>query len=1071
MANNVNNGITGVIDIPGALRSRGAADGDQVGGVVAYAGDIYDTIAGKNQATINAEVQQALNTETSVSYNDLTNKPFSVTTSSSGVNIKAGTFDPNTTNHSFAIGAESITLSANNSVALGKGCKSDALEIVLGRYNVQASGCPLIVGCGTSDSNRKNAIVVGPDDKVFINGINGYTGGSVSSIMSTDTSFTTYMTNIGSRIASLENAEITAEDVTYDSSETYSNGTVGNAIQTGITASAASAAAAAQSASTASGYYSDILTAMGNLGSGEAVAAQVALNQADIAGLKSDIVVNLSTRYNTSYANLSAALTALNSDAATDAAAIKKAGVSIKFINSSTNKCEQWNLKASSWSIDTSDWTLDADGSVTNGKLKLPFELEKPSNDTYVTQASEIGYGGGSVKNTLDLTCGKLDSEFGSNKSYDKDILTGAGFVSSHNEDTASTNYSHTRIAVSLGDVVTIKTTVVGAAPTYVLIANNSVIATGATYQSATETTITLTITAGDELAINCHQNGYSTFSITHNHYGNTTSQIEKNTSDINRLLSSLGQPAYSITYDSDDYSDLVWNGTTVTTISGYKGIIVPLIEGNIITVSIATTITLYSSMPENGVNTNYLRTIPKQQAYTVQSTDKYMLITLKVADQPSTTVSVAASGVYAELDATQDEIDSIGAQIPDLSPIEADVAALEQEVFGGTTYKYNKTLVIPNGERIAKFDSSPNLFTNGTKILACLSADANTGGKGSLYGYKGSTPVSLGGFTAIGTEVEITLSDNYDYLQFYESQGTAGFTFYVKIVDSAIVGLRELCTQSTKFNRIIVVDARGGGDYTSFTDAINNAGDSSSNPVTILVMPGVYETDTYQGVLNDGYGDRRYLSIIGTDKNNCIIESHNGAYATFDDNGVTKLDDGAPLKIGGNVYIANLTIRCYDDDTSYRGGTLQYHRSYTIHLDNNVDSGNVLEIHNCNLYNDHWSVIGIGIRPNYEIKITDCDIYCNVDGNEYSNENVGAIYCHAMANHSGGMLSVRRCKIHAIGTKAVRYEHHNTGNAIFEYEFIGNSAKESIVSAISSSLTQSDFCYGNNKDYMNITT
>lgn len=60
MANNINNGITGVIDIPGALRSRGAADGNQVGGVVAYAGDIYDTTAGKNQASINEEFDAKL---------------------------------------------------------------------------------------------------------------------------------------------------------------------------------------------------------------------------------------------------------------------------------------------------------------------------------------------------------------------------------------------------------------------------------------------------------------------------------------------------------------------------------------------------------------------------------------------------------------------------------------------------------------------------------------------------------------------------------------------------------------------------------------------------------------------------------------------------------------------------------------------------------------------------------------------------------------------------------------------------------------------------------------------------
>jgi hypothetical protein len=35
-------------------------------------------------------------------------------------------------------------------------------------------------------------------------------------------------------------------------------------------------------------------------------------------------------------------------------------------------------------------------------KLKLPFELEKPSSNEFVTQASEVGYGEGSVKDALD---------------------------------------------------------------------------------------------------------------------------------------------------------------------------------------------------------------------------------------------------------------------------------------------------------------------------------------------------------------------------------------------------------------------------------------------------------------------------------------------------------------------------------------------------------------------------------------------------------------------------------------------------------------------------------------------
>lgn len=110
------------------------------------------------------------------------------------------------------------------------------------------------------------------------------------------------------------------------------------------------------------------------------------------------VVIDLSTKYSTSYANLSDALTALNADTSV----IKIGGMNIKFINSTTNKYEQWNLKALSWSTNISDWALNVDGSVTNDKLKLPLELEKPSINKYVTQASEIGYGNNDVANALD---------------------------------------------------------------------------------------------------------------------------------------------------------------------------------------------------------------------------------------------------------------------------------------------------------------------------------------------------------------------------------------------------------------------------------------------------------------------------------------------------------------------------------------------------------------------------------------------------------------------------------------------------------------------------------------------
>ena len=84
---------------------------------------------------------------------------------------------------------------------------------------------------------------------------------------------------------------------------------------------------------------------------------------------------------------------------------VRKGGMTVKFINSTSRKYEQWNLKASSWSTNTSDWALDVDGSVTDGKLKVPFELVNPDAQTPVTRAECVGYGANSnVKEKITLS-------------------------------------------------------------------------------------------------------------------------------------------------------------------------------------------------------------------------------------------------------------------------------------------------------------------------------------------------------------------------------------------------------------------------------------------------------------------------------------------------------------------------------------------------------------------------------------------------------------------------------------------------------------------------------------------
>lgn len=124
------------------------------------------------------------------------------------------------------------------------------------------------------------------------------------------------------------------------------------------------------------------------------------LNQED--GVFDISIANAVSGVPTTYNSLELALSGTNIPVD-----IRKGGMGVKFINSGTGKYEQWNLKASSWSTDTSDWALDVDGSVTDGKLKLSFEMERPNENTPVTNTSEIDHGNGSNKQSLD---GLIDS-------------------------------------------------------------------------------------------------------------------------------------------------------------------------------------------------------------------------------------------------------------------------------------------------------------------------------------------------------------------------------------------------------------------------------------------------------------------------------------------------------------------------------------------------------------------------------------------------------------------------------------------------------------------------------------
>ena len=175
--------------------------------------------------------------------------------------------------------------------------------------------------------------------------------------------------------------------------------------------------------------------------------------------------------------------------------------------------------------------------------------------------------------------------------------------------------------------------------------------------------------------------------------------------------------------------------------------------------------------------------------------------------------------------------------------------------------------------------------------------------------------------------------------------------------------------------NRTIVVDVSGDGDFTTIHDALaaTLGQDSASWPLHIMVMPGVYNEPTLTFAEESLYCNNRYLSIVGVDKENCIIRNDKGYY-NGSASGQDNYGDNAPIKINGNVYIANLTIISTDDEATSDANI--YHRSYCIHTDAGAQQNSIIEIHNCVLRNNHAPCIGFGIPKNCTLKITNSELY-----------------------------------------------------------------------------------------------
>lgn len=203
------------------------------------------------------------------------------------------------------------------------------------------------------------------------------------------------------------------------------------------------------------------------------------------------------------------------------------------------------------------------------------------------------------------------------------------------------------------------------------------------------------------------------------------------------------------------------------------------------------------------------------------------------------------------------------------------------------------------------------------------------------------------------------------------------------------------------------VVSADGDGDFKSLADALNSI-DEGETEVMILVKKGKYRSDPYLGNGTTDKCSRRNISIIGENRDSCVIFNDVGYYRWQD-----KIDYSS-LRISGNVRLSNLsfysTSERYASEYEKNGwSSSSNHRAYCLHIDNAVCPGDRFVIDNCNFFNDHFACIGFGLRENFTLEIRNCRLESTFsdDSDGYS---FGTLFGHSAMDkpHKGQKLIVR---------------------------------------------------------------
>ena len=219
--------------------------------------------------------------------------------------------------------------------------------------------------------------------------------------------------------------------------------------------------------------------------------------------------------------------------------------------------------------------------------------------------------------------------------------------------------------------------------------------------------------------------------------------------------------------------------------------------------------------------------------------------------------------------------------------------------------------------------------------------------------------------------------------------------------------------------------------DYKTINEAIKNANDSAENPITILIYPGIYEEVCRIGA-------QRHLSLIGVNREQCIIKDTSGRY------------DNSPVRISGDFTLENLTIIATAENVDPSWTPKGYqpnstppldYPSYAIHIDDyqgTDENGKDRVVHgyirNCTFYSECFHAAGIGLHNNQTLTIENCTIERNTTRQDFlDNGYQGAFGVHStlVQNEEPQTFIMKNCEVKYNNEKAAQLYHYNKGSLL----------------------------------------